>query len=105
MATVQAEKVIGNAYTLGPEGRQFATPVVLTITLPAEFDGIDVSLMPYTIANMTATGWVEIPTTMNEATRQLTAALDHFSTYAAIPRALEPPVTQPDFTLNSAGGC
>lgn len=78
VASIQAERVIGNAYNLGPSGSQFAAPVVLTITLPPEFDGIDGSLMPYTIANMTATGWVEVPTTINEATRQLTAALSHF---------------------------
>ncbi len=87
--------VSGYAYRFGPDGASFDPAVTVTFTLPDEIWDEHIagnSIFSVKWYNGIAGVWEDIPATVDDANRTVSASIDHFSIYALF---TEPPVADP----------
>ncbi|MBT8506912.1 hypothetical protein AZH53_00515 [Methanomicrobiaceae archaeon CYW5] len=72
----------GHAYRCTPTGATFAPSILLTFAIPAdEWDDLDADELNIRFYDEKTGVWVELPATVNTATRTITAEITHFSIY------------------------
>lgn len=74
----------GNPFEFGPEGTQFATPIVLTLPYdPSELEG-DPDSLQIAYWNPTTEAWEPLSSTVDENNRTVSAPTTHFSQYQVV---------------------
>jgi len=98
----------GTAVNCGPEGVTFSEPATLTFSLTeaqwdlamAQANG-NPALMEVQYYDKGTQSWVGVPTTVNLATHEVTALVDHFSLFALV--IIQAPPATPAVEITAAG--
>lgn len=102
----EGEAPVGRALRCGPDGATFDPPIEVSFTLtPEEWKRYAAGQFAVRLYNSATGAWESLATTVNPATRTVTAAVPHFTLVAvfAVPAeetvATTPPLTEPTLTF------